>query len=56
MSPASVASTIPYYENLARTWESPELKALPGPDGSLTFLTRAFDLDGTHGACVFLGE
>lgn len=43
-SPKAV-STSPDYENLAGTWESPELEPLPGADGSQTFLIRAFDFD-----------
>jgi hypothetical protein len=45
MSSTSTASTLPDYESLAGTWESPELEPLPGPDGSHSFLTRAFDFD-----------
>ena len=45
MSLPGTAFTLPNYENLAGTWESPELEPLPGSDGSQTFLIRAFDFD-----------
>jgi len=55
MSSTSVASAVPDYENLAGTWESPELEPLPGPDGTKTFLTRAFDFDGDAWRVRFSG-
>ena len=55
MSSTSVISAVPDYENLAGTWESAELEPLPGPDGSQTFLTRAFDFDGDAWRVRFSG-
>ena|SRR5579864_3816902 len=55
MSSASAATTVPDYENLSGTWESPELEPLPGPDGSQTFLTRTFDFDGEDWRVRFSG-
>lgn len=45
MSASGTAFTLPDYESLAGTWESPELEPLPGTDGSQIFLIRAFDFD-----------
>jgi hypothetical protein len=55
MLKASTASTVPDYETLAGTWESPDLEPLPGPDGNQIFLTRAFDFDGDTWRVRFSG-
>jgi hypothetical protein len=45
MSLPGTGFTLPDYESLAGTWESPELEPLAGADGSQTFLIRTFDFD-----------
>lgn len=50
-----LASTVPDYQNLAGTWESPELEPLRGSDGTQTFLIRAFDFDGAAWRVRFSG-
>ena len=39
------SSTLPDYESLTGTWESPELEPISGTDGNQTFLLRAFDFE-----------
>lgn len=55
MSSTSIASAVPDYENLAGTWESPELEPLTGQDGNEIFLIRAFDFDGNAWRVRFSG-
>ena len=55
MSLPGTAFTLPDYESLAGTWESPELEPLPGSDGSQTFLIRAFDFDRANWRVRFSG-
>lgn len=55
MSSMINTSAFPDYGNLAGTWESPELEPLSSPDGSQTFLTRAFDFDGDAWRVRFYG-
>lgn len=55
MSSTDVAASLPGYESLAGTWESPELEPLPGSDGNQTFLVRAFDFDGDAWRVRFSG-
>lgn len=55
MSSPRTVSTLPDYESLAGTWESPDLEPLPAADGNQTFLTRAFDFDGDTWRVRFSG-
>ena len=55
MSSMKIGAAAPDYENLAGTWESPELEPLPSPEGTQTFLTRAFDFDGNTWRVRFAG-
>lgn len=43
--PSRTDSAVPNFENLAGTWESPELEPLSPANGERTFLARAFDFD-----------
>lgn len=55
MSSPRTVSTLPDYESLAGTWESPNLEPLPSADRDQTFLTRAFDFDADAWRVRFTG-
>jgi hypothetical protein len=51
----ATAFTLPEYETLAGTWESPELEPIPGAEGKGIFITRTFDFDGDSWRVRFSG-